>query len=226
MSDADLDSLYPFLARSRPDAQQLDARLVESIRSKANESITVKQRFFASSAEGVLGAARALADSYRRGGQLLVMGNGGSSCDASHVAVEFLHPVTAGRQALPAVDLSAHPAMLTAVANDVGIEHVFVRQVLALGRAGDVLLGLSTSGNSENLLAAFVAAKARGLATIGLAGGNGGRMRTDPALDHVLVVESTSIHRVQECHVAIYHVLWDIVHTLLASDRSAPARTG
>jgi D-sedoheptulose 7-phosphate isomerase len=151
------------------------------------------------------------------------MGNGGSSCDASHVAVEFQHPVTAGRPALPAVNLVADLAMLTAVGNDVGFEHVFVRQIIAQGRAGDAVIGISTSGNSTNLIAGFVRAKEMGMVTIGLAGGDGGRMKTAGVVDHCLVVPTTSIHRVQECHVAAYHILWDLVHTLLADDRGAAA---
>jgi D-sedoheptulose 7-phosphate isomerase len=135
--------------------------------------------------------------------------------------VEFQHPVTAGRPALAAVNLVADTAMLTAVGNDVGFAHIFVRQLIAQARRGDALLGVSTSGNSDNLLAAFAKAKELGLATIGLAGGDGGRMKSSPELDHCLVVESDSIHRVQECHVAVYHILWDLVHTLLADKRGA-----
>jgi D-sedoheptulose 7-phosphate isomerase len=152
------------------------------------------------------------------------MGNGGSSCDAAHIAVEFLHPVTTGRPALAAVNLDADVAMLTAVANDVGFGHVFVRQLIALARAGDALIGVSTSGNSQNLLAAFAQAKAIGLATIGLSGMQGGAMAHSPDVDHCLVVETDSIHRVQETHVVIYHILWDLVHTLLAHQRAGKAR--
>jgi D-sedoheptulose 7-phosphate isomerase len=127
--------------------------------------------------------------------------------------------VTAGRPALPAVNLTADVAMLSAVGNDLGFEHVFVRQILAQARRGDAVIGVSTSGNSANLVAAFVKAKDMGLATLGLAGGDGGRMKTCGALDHCLVVPSASVHRIQECHVAAYHILWDLVHTLLADTR-------
>jgi phosphoheptose isomerase len=101
------------------------------------------------------------------------MGNGGSSCDAAHMAVEFQHPVTAGRPALPALNLVSDTAMITAVGNNVGFAHIFVRQLIAQSRRGDALIGVSTSGNSDNLLAAFVKAKELGLLTIGLAGGSG-----------------------------------------------------
>lgn len=221
MANEALESLYPFLHGARHDRAKLETRLLESVRAKAEDSVIVKRRFFEENAERVVAIAKTIAGAYRRGGRLIAMGNGGSSCDASHIVVEFLHPITAGRPALAAVDLTADRAMLTAVANDVGFAHVFVRQVIALARPEDVLVGISTSGNSENLLAAFAKAKEMGLATIGLAGGDGGRMVASPAVDHCLVVATDSIHRVQECHVAIYHILWDLVHTLLADDRGA-----
>ena len=127
--------------------------------------------------------------------------------------------MTAGRPALPAKNLTADVAVMTAVGNDLGFEHVYLRQIVAHGRPGDGLIGVSTSGNSANLMAAFDKAKAMGLTTIGLAGMDGGAMAKSASLDHCLVVPSDSIHRIQECHVAIYHILWDLVHTLLADDR-------
>ena len=154
------------------------------------------------------------------------MGNGGSSCDASHVAVEFVHPITAGRPALAATNLLADMAMISAVGNDIGFEHVFVRQLIAQGRSGDGLVGISTSGNSSNLIAAFAKAKEMGIVTIGLAGGDGGRMKTSGNVDYCLTVPTHSIHRTQECHVIAYHILWDLVHTLLADDRGSAASKG
>jgi D-sedoheptulose 7-phosphate isomerase len=196
--------------------------LLESVRQKARASNDVKQRFFTESTDAVVAAAEAIAGVYRRRGRMFSMGNGGSSCDAAHFAVEFLHPVTAGRPALTATNLSADIAMLTAVGNDVGFSHIFVRQLIAQARSGDGLVGFSTSGNSENLLASFAKAKELGLVTIGFTGNDGGKMARDAALDHCLVVRSDSIHRIQETHVAIYHILWDLVHTLLAEDRGGP----
>ena len=224
LTDPALAGLYPFLAGKRQDADQMQAALMESVRQKAAESVAVKGRFFAENAAAIVAAAQALAAVYRSGGRLYTMGNGGSSCDAAHIAVEFQHPITAGRPALPARNLADDVAMLTAVGNDVGFKHVFVRQVIAQVRAGDALIGVSASGNSENLLAAFTAAKERGVVTLGLAGGNGGRMRGFADLDHCLVVPSDSIHRVQESHVALYHILWDLTHTLLADDRGSAAK--
>jgi len=221
MSESELRALYPFLHGDRQDAGALDDSLSQSVAEKAQQSRDTNERFFVEHATELVAAARTLAGVYRGGGRLYTMGNGGSSCDASHVAVEFSHPVTAGRPALAAINLVADVAMISAVGNDVGFEHIFVRQLSAQARRGDALAGFSTSGNSTNLLAAFEKARAMGLATIGFAGGDGGRMKSSGLCDHCLVVPSSSIHRVQECHVAAYHILWDLVHTLLADDRGS-----
>lgn len=220
MSEA-LSALYPHLAVQGRDPQSLQAALLASVQAKAEESRAASARFFSEQGPALVAAAGALADIWRRGGKLFAMGNGGSSCDAAHFTVEFLHPITAGRPALPSVDLGADLAMVTAVGNDVGFDQIFARQLIAQARAGDGVIGFSTSGNSANLMAAFETAKAQGLVTFGLAGGDGGRMRTGGLVDHCLVVETSSIHRVQECHVAAYHILWDLVHTLLADSRGA-----
>lgn len=224
MSDgADLGFLYPALRDAAGRGPRpLDQDLLESVAEKARQSREANARVFSEQAPVLVAAARALAETYRRGGRLFSMGNGGSSCDAAHVAVEFLHPVTAGRPALQAVNLAADTAMLLAVGNDVGFEHVFVRQIIAQARAGDALIGFSTSGNSENLIAAFVKARELGLTTLGMAGGDGGRMAASGLVDHCLVVPTASIHRIQECHVVAYHILWDLTHALLADDRRPP----
>ena len=216
---SDLNNLYPFLSRQRPDPALLDAALLRSIEAKARESREMNARFFAEQSARLIIAARAIAGVYGGGGRLFTMGNGGSSCDAAHVAVEFLHPVTAGRPALAAINLVADAATLSALGNDLGFEYVFLRQIIAQGRAGDGLIGISTSGNSANLLAGFAKAKELGIVTVGLCGGDGGRMQSSGVVDHCLVVPTPSIHRVQECHVIAYHILWDLVHTLLAEQR-------
>jgi D-sedoheptulose 7-phosphate isomerase len=221
MNDSELMALYPFLHGQAQDSAQLDAALLESVGSKARESRETSERFFAECARDLVLAARAIAGVYRHGGRLFAMGNGGSSCDAAQVAVAFLHPVTAGRPALPAVNLAADQAMMSAVASDIGFEHVFSRQILALGRPGDGLVGISTSGSSSSILAGFARARELGMVTVALTGGDGGRLALSGAVDHCLVVPSESIHRIQECHAAAYHILWDLVHTLLADDRGA-----
>ena len=149
----------------------------------------------------------------------------GSSCDAAHFTVEFLHPITAGRPALSAINLTADVAMVSAVGNDVGFAHVFVRQLISLARQGDGLIGFSTSGNSANLIAAFTKARELGMTTIGITGMDGGEMAREGLLDHCLVVETDSIHRIQETHVTLYHILWDLVHTMLA-DYRGPLKAG
>ena len=219
-----LSSLYPHLAPKAKDAKddgRLDAALREALLAKCRDSVEVKSRFFDTHAEDVLRAAHLLADSYRGGGRLYTMGNGGSSCDAAHIAVEFQHPVTAGRPALPAQNLAQDMAMISAVGNDVGFGEVFARQMSGLVRPGDVALGVSTSGNSANVLRGLEVARSLGARTLALAGGSGGAMSGAAYIDLCLVVGSDSIHRVQETHVAIYHVLWDLVHSLLADDRGA-----
>lgn len=220
LQNPQLAGLYPFLAADRQNTEHLQSVLIESVQQKAEESSAVKLKFFRENASQVVAAAQALATVYARGGRLYTMGNGGSSCDSAHIAVEFLHPVTAGRPSLSACNLANDTAMLTAVGNDLGFQHVFLRQVIALMRAEDALIGVSTSGNSENLLSAFAAAKQLGATTIGLAGGDGGKM-LKANLDHCLIAPSDSIHRVQETQVAIYHILWDLTHTLLADTRGA-----
>lgn len=220
-----LSSLYPFLHGKQQDAAGMDAALLESVRQKAADHLSVFTEFFDQNRESIIMAARVIADCYRQNGRLFTMGNGGSSCDAAHVTVEFLHPVTTGRPALTAINLTTDVAMMTAVSNDVGYDHVYVRQIIAQGRERDCLIGMSTSGNSENLIRAFAKAREMGMSTIGLAGMSGGAM-AKAGLDACLVVETDSIHRIQECHVATYHILWDLVHTLLADDRGGLAAAG
>ncbi|MBL1405677.1 MAG: SIS domain-containing protein [Rhizobiales bacterium] len=220
-----LAGLYPFLHGKKQDAAAMNEALQESVRQKAADHVLVFESYFEKNEASIVKAAEVIAQMYRQNGRLFTMGNGGSSCDAAHVAVEFLHPVTAGRPALTAINLTTDVAMMTAVSNDLGYDHVYVRQIIAQGRKGDCLIGMSTSGNSENLIRAFNKANEMGLTTIGLAGMNGGEM-AKANLDACLVVETDSIHRIQECHVATYHILWDLVHTLLADDRGGLGKTG
>ena len=217
-NDTHLQALYPFLHGKKQDPQAMNAALMESVRQKVAHHYDATNAFFAQNSQAVVDVAETIAEVYRRDGRLYTMGNGGSSCDAAHVAVEFQHPVTAGRPALTAIALTADTATITAVGNDVGFANIFARQAIAQMRPGDALLGLSTSGNSENLVEAFLKAKEMGVVTIGLTGTDGGKMAR-MGLDRCLVVETDSIHRIQECHVIIYHVVWDLVHTLLADER-------
>lgn len=211
-------AFYPFLHHTETQSQELMTELRFSLLEKARESVEVKERFFAEHKDAVLAAALAIARAFYRGRRMFVCGNGGSATDAQHIAVEFMHPITVGRKALPVTNLVNDLAMVTAVANDVGVAHIFSRQIIALGAAGDLLLGLSTSGNSENLVEAFETARRMKMTTIGFAGGDGGKMAELHAagrLDFCLTVPTASIHRVQETHVTLYHILWDLVHELL-----------
>ena len=211
-------TFYPFLHDHNKAPRELMDELRFSLVEKARESVAVKKTFFEQQQDAILDAALSIARAYHNGRKMLVCGNGGSATDAQHVAVEFMHPITVGRKALPAICLSNDMAMVTAVANDVGFADVFVRQIIALANEGDVLVGISTSGNSENLLHAFATAQRMGLVTIGFAGDDGGKMELMKAarlLDHCLTVPTTSIHRIQESHMTLYHVLWDLTHELL-----------
>src|ERR1051325_7571071 len=169
-------SFYPFLHEDDKKPEDLQEELRFSLLEKARESVEVKQRFFQENADAILEASLAMAKSFQRGGKLLVCGNGGSATDAQHIAVEFMHPITVGRRALPAISLTNDMAMVTAVSNDVGFADVFSRQIIALGNEGDVLLAISTSGNSKNLMHAFATARRMSMTTIGFAGSNGGEM--------------------------------------------------
>jgi len=222
MTKPDVDNFsrafYPFLHEERTSDGKLMEDLGFSVLEKARESAEVKTKFFADNKDAILSASLRLAKAFHRGGKLLVCGNGGSATDAQHIAVEFMHPITVGRKALPAICLTNDMAMMTAVANDVGFADVFTRQIIALGNEGDVLLAISTSGNSKNLMHAFATARRMRMTTIGFAGSNGGEMSelaTAGLLDFCLTVPTASIHRIQETHVALYHIMWDMVHTFL-----------
>jgi D-sedoheptulose 7-phosphate isomerase len=221
-----LEALYPFLHGKGKEPLAENEALLESIKQKVAQSVTEKEQFFAANGQALIDAATAVAAVYRARRTMFSMGNGGSSCDAMHFAVEFQHPVTAGRPSLPCISLTTDTAMISAVANDVGVEAIFSRQIEALGREGDGLIGFSTSGNSKNLIQAFRMAKKLGLITIGMTGGDGGAMLSSGVVDHCLVVKTDSIHRVQEVHVTSYHILWDFVHTLLADYRGLTVQEG
>ncbi len=211
-------TFYPFLHEDDARKPNLDEDLRFSLMEKVREGVEVRAGFFEKNTEQILALSLSLAKSFHRGGKLLVCGNGGSATDAQHIAVEFMHPITVGRKALPAICLNNDMAMVTAVANDVGFADVFTRQIIALGGGGDFFIGLSTSGNSENLIRAFQTARKMNIKTTGFAGGDGGKMAKafeNGELDFCLTVPTTSIHRIQESHVALYHILWDMVHSFL-----------
>lgn len=184
--------------------------LRESILRKAHESAQTIEKFFAAEADKIEACARAMAGAFDAGGRLYVMGNGGSSADAMHVAVEFMHPVIERRRALPALALSADATLQSAIANDQDFALALSHSLRVQGRAGDIALALSTSGQSSNINRAMSAAREIGMMTVGFAGKDGGRMAA--LCDHLFVVPSFSIHRIQEAQVALLHVLWDAIH--------------
>jgi D-sedoheptulose 7-phosphate isomerase len=190
--------------------------MIEAVLRKARESAAVKEEFFREEAGRIAALATAMAEAFRRGARLFVMGNGGGATDAQHVAVEFAHPIVEKRRALPAIALTSVTALLTAIANDRDFAKVFADQLAILSVPGDLALAISTSGKSPNLVQALEAARRLRLTAIAFTGRDGGRF---PALaDHCFVVPSFSIHRIQETHVALYHVVWDLVHVALGED--------
>jgi D-sedoheptulose 7-phosphate isomerase len=164
--------------------------------------------------ECIVNAAMLIAQCLRDGGKLLFFGNGGSAADAQHLAAEFVGRFRIERQALPAIALTTDSSILTAVGNDYGFEEIFARQVQALGRSGDVAIGISTSGNSLNVTGAIKQAAKQDLKTIGLAGRDGGSLAR--CVDISITVASSNAARVQECHITIGHILCELVENELS----------
>ncbi len=206
MSPEGTDFLYPFIEGDERDTEGLLADLARSANGKAVESRRLRDATLAACRDQIDNLAADLAERLGAGGCLFTFGNGGSSTDAATVASLFARPPY-GRP-LSARSLVADQAVLTALGNDVGFELVFSRQLIAHGRAGDIALGISTSGNSLNLLQGFEEAKRRGLLTAGLAGYDGGQMAASAAVDHCLVVRAESVHRIQEVQAALAFDLW------------------
>jgi D-sedoheptulose 7-phosphate isomerase len=169
-------------------------------------------RELAAQAAAVADACHAMAVRFHQGGRLVVFGTGGSSTDAQHVAVEFVHPVIVGKRALPAFSLTTDAATVTGIAERAGMDQIFAHQIRHLAAPGDIALGISADGNCASVLAGLAAAKARGMLTIALAGGDGGALAQSPAVDHLLVTAATDPRVVKELQVTVYHVLWELVH--------------
>lgn len=184
----------------------------DSILRKVAESAELSTTFFAACAPQLERVARLLAERLDQGGRLLVMGNGGSACDAMHVAVEFQHPIIEKRRALPAASLVADTALLTALANDGDFAQVFAAQ-LAGATDRDAVLGISTSGTAANVIRGMRRAREVGALTIAFTGRDGGPLAD--AVEHAFVVPSWSIHRIQEVHTMLLHLLWDCTHVAL-----------
>jgi phosphoheptose isomerase len=193
---------------------------LERVREYLLETSQTASRTADRCAPEILSAAAAIAASVRDGGKILFCGNGGSAGDAQHLATEFVSTLTLDRRraAIPAIALTTDSSLLTAVANDFGFESVFARQVEALGRPGDVLVGISTSGNSENVIRAFAQAKAGRLRTISLTGGSGGMLA--PAADIQITVPSSETSHIQEAHIAVGQLIAFLVEEELYPEHS------
>lgn len=174
-----------------------------------SETIALHEKMRHADLRPVTEASAAIIDALGRGGRLLMFGNGGSAADAQHVAAELVGRYLRERQGLAAIALTTDNSVLTSIANDYSFERVFARQIEGIGRAGDVAFGISTSGKSPNVIAGFEAARARGLRTIALTGGDGGAM--GPLVDIHINVPSASTPRVQEVHRTLLHVICDLV---------------
>ncbi|MGH9466752.1 MAG: D-sedoheptulose-7-phosphate isomerase [Terriglobales bacterium] len=180
---------------------------------KCSESVEVKQKFFDAYADQIGELSQRMAAAFTAGQRLWVMGNGGSACDAQHIAVEFIHPIIEKRRALPALDLVSQAAVVTAISNDKDFAKVFVDQLQLWAHPGDMVIAISTSGHSPNLIYALEMARAKGMLTIGFSGKDGGRLQD--AAEYCFTVPSFSTHRIQESHVALLHILWDLIHVAM-----------
>jgi D-sedoheptulose 7-phosphate isomerase len=187
------------------DSEKALTQVVSSLQEGAELRFRVAQ----DCGRTIVEAASLIAQCVRSGGKILLFGNGGSAADAQHLAAEFVGRFVRERQALPAIALTTDSSILTAIGNDYGFDQVFARQMAALGQPGDVAIGISTSGNSPNVIAAMKEAKRRHLKTIGLAGKDGGMLAK--YVDTPITVAAENTARIQECHIAIGHVLCELV---------------
>ena len=204
-----MESLYPFLYADTSDLSAVLAQVRASTVAKAAEILELRRTVCERDGARIAECARQAAARFAAGGRLFAFGNGGSATDAQQLATLFLNPGGRARP-LPAFGLANDTSVVTALCNDIGVEVVFARQLAAFGRRNDIAVGLSTSGNSGNLLRAFDEAARRGMLTIGLAGYDGGKMAELDSIDYLFVVPSSSVHRIQEAQTTIYQVLWEL----------------
>jgi D-sedoheptulose 7-phosphate isomerase len=181
----------------------------EIIKEAFEDSRRVQKAFLEENVDGIVKVAEILIEAIRKGGKLLFFGNGGSAADAQHLAAEFVNRFRVDRRALPAIALTTDTSILTSIANDSSFEQLFARQVEALGKAGDVAVGISTSGTSANVVAGMRTAARVGLVTVAFSGGDGGPLHREA--DYSLLVPSTITARVQEVHILTGHVICDLV---------------
>jgi D-sedoheptulose 7-phosphate isomerase len=202
----------PAIQLPRSAIQPTPADLAGIILRQSREAADTKQQFFNENAEKIAECCGAMAKRFDAGGKLLVFGNGGSCCDAMHMAVECTHPIIERRPALPAISLTTDMATLTAIGNDQDFSLAYVQQLRLLAQPGDIAMGMSTSGKSSNVNRALQAAREMGLLSIGYAGRDGGRMPSH--CDFCFVVSSFSIPRIQETQETLLHIMWDLIHVI------------
>jgi len=202
--------LYPFLAESEDNLDEVLDDVRRSVLMKAQEVGALREQTLTENGATLVAAASAVRARLEAGATLLALGNGGSATDAMDVVADFRARGPAGRS-WPAIDLTEDAGILTAIANDIGPAAIYSRQVIAYGHDGDVLLALSTSGGSENVIAALIEARRRGLTTIALVGYDGGRVAAEGLADHVIITRSQHIPRIQEAQASAYHVLRELV---------------
>ncbi|MDT4972074.1 MAG: D-sedoheptulose 7-phosphate isomerase [Pseudonocardiales bacterium] len=227
MTSADTERtgfLYPFIDADEHDPESLLADLAKSAQAKVHESSALQRSTLDECAELVASAGAQMAERFASGGRMYAFGNGGSSTDAATFAALFAQPIT-GRP-LPAMNLAADQAVVTALGNDVGFELVFSRQIIAHASSRDIAVAMSTSGSSADLMMALGEAARRGLMTIGFAGYEGGQMATSSEVGYCFVVRSQSIHRIQESQALLGYQLWATVQQHLMPAESAPHRRG
>ena len=212
--------LYPFLAEGEHDLDAVVEDVRRSVVMKAQDIEALRAQTLTDNRSALLAAAVGLRADLDRGGRLLALGNGGSATDAMDAVADFRVPLDPAHPCRRALDLTEDPAIITAIANDIGTEAIFARQVIAHGRPGDALLALSTSGSSPNVIAALAEARSRGLRTIAMVGYDGGRVAAEQLADHVVVTRSEHIPRIQEAQASAYHVLRDLV------ERAEPGASG
>ena len=209
---------YPFLFEGgKASIEDVLAQVCHSTLEKCREVIALRRATLEYSGAQIVAAGQMMAQAFANGGTLLAFGNGGSTTDAQDMVTELLNPPFADWSPLPAIALTNDIAVVTAVGNDVGFDNVFARQVIAYGRRGDIALGISTSGNSTNVLVALGQAKKQGLLTVGLAGYDGGKMMHSKAVDVCINSPSDHIPRIQEAQATAYHALLEVIHAVLKS---------
>jgi D-sedoheptulose 7-phosphate isomerase len=216
--DGSIESLYPFLYSGTTDVSAVLEQVRQSTVAKAEEILRLRRQVRDADGARLMACAGQIAARFAAGGRLLAFGNGGSATDAQQLATLFLYPGGNARP-LPALSLASDASVLTALSNDIGVDVVFARQIAAFGTKADIAVGLSTSGNSDNLLRAFDEASRRGMLTIGIAGYTGGKMAELDSIDYLFIAPSTSVHRIQEAQTTMYNVLWELCQSaVVASD--------